>query len=101
VNLQEVWTLGASSQLSHCLNEGHALNISNCATQLDYAYVWLLICIVNWDLSLSLNPVDDSVCDVWNDLDSLAEIVALSLALDNMLVDFAGCDVVFARQSDI
>jgi hypothetical protein len=101
VNLQEVWSLGSSSKLCHCLNEGHALNISDRATQLDYANIRLLICIVDWDLGDPLDPVDNCVCDVWNNLYGFAEVVTLPFPLDNMLVDFAGRDVVLASQSDV
>jgi hypothetical protein len=38
---------------------------------------------------------------VRHDLDRLAQIVALALALDDMLVDLARRDVVRARQSDV
>jgi hypothetical protein len=101
VNLQEIGSLGSSSKLSHCLNKGHALNISDCTTQLDYAYVWLLICIVDGYFGNSLDPVNDGICDVWNDLYGLAEIVAFSLALNNVFVDLASCDIVLASQSDV
>lgn len=101
MNLQEVWALGFSSQLSHCLNEGHALNVTNCTTQLDYAHVRLFIGVIDWDLSDPLDPFYNSVCDVWDDLNSLAKVVALPLASDDVLIDFAGGDVVLAGQSDV
>lgn len=101
VNLQEVCALSSSSQLSHCLNKGHALNVTNCTTQLDYAYVRLFICVIDWNLSNALDPVYNGVCDVWHDLDRLAKVVTLPLALDNVLIYLAGGDVVLAGQGDV
>lgn len=101
MNLQEVWALGSSPQLSHCLNKGHALNVTNRTTQLNDAHVRLFICVIDWDLSDPLDPVYNGICDVWNNLNSLAEVVALSLALDNLLVYFASGNIVLAGQGDV
>lgn len=101
MNLQKVWALGSSSQLSHCLNKGHALDISDCSAQFDYAYIRLFVCVVDRNLSHPLDPMDDGVCDMRHDLDSLAEVVALPLTFDDMLVDFSGGDIVLASQSDV
>jgi hypothetical protein len=38
---------------------------------------------------------------VRDDLHGLAQVVALALALDNVLVDLAGCDVVVAGEGDV
>lgn len=101
MNLQEVWAFGSSSQLSHCLNKGHALDVTNCTPQFDYAYVRLFICVVDWNFSDPLDPVYNGVCNVWHDLDRLAKVVALSLALDDVLIDFASGDIVLAGQGNV
>ena len=101
VNLQEIVLARPPSQLSHSLNEGHALDVPHSSSQLDYAHVWLLVGVINRDPRHALNPVLDGIGDVRHDLDRLAQIVALALALDNVLVDLARGDVVRAREGDV
>jgi len=47
VNLHEVVPARPPPQLAHGLDEGHALDVSDRATQLDDAHVWLLARIIN------------------------------------------------------
>jgi hypothetical protein len=43
----------------------------------------------------------DRVGEVGDDLNGAPEVVATALALDDVLVDFAGCDVVLAGEGDV
>lgn len=101
VDLQEVGSFDFPPELSHSLHERHALNVSNCTSQLNNTHIWLLIGIVYWDFGNSLDPVYDGVCDVWDHLHRLAQVVTFTLALNNVLVNLAGCDVVLAGQGNV
>lgn len=73
------------------------------ATCLNDANVGLtfLYHIVHCDLGHSLDPFLDGIGDVRNHLNRLAQIVALSLLADHLLIDLASGDVVVAVKSDI
>lgn len=101
VDLHEVVSSGAHSELSHGLDEGHALNVSHSTTQLDDTHIRLFASVVHRDLCNSFNPVLDGVDNVGNDLDRVTEIVAFTLLLNNVCVDFSRRDVVLAGQSDV
>lgn len=101
MDLKEVVLSGSASELSHGLDEWRRLDISNGSSKLDNADIWSLVGVVNWDLSNALNPILDRIGQMWNDLNSASEVVAATLLLDNVLVDFAGCDVVLAGESDV
>jgi hypothetical protein len=101
MNLHEIIFPSSSPQLAHRLNERHALDISHRPAQFDYTHVRLLACIVHWYARHLLDPVLYRIGDVRHDLHGFAEIVAFALALDDMLVDLAGCDVVVAREGDV
>jgi len=101
VNLHEVVPARSPSKLSESLHERHALHIADCATKLDDAHIGLLACVVDGYARNLLNPFLDRVCDVWDDLDRLAQVVALALALDDVLVDLAGGNVVVAGQGNV
>ena len=51
------------------------------------------------DHSHTLNPVLNRIHNVWNNLHGLAQIVTLSLTVDNIEVNLAGSDVVITSQS--
>ena len=101
VDLHEVVPARPSSQLAHSLDERHALDITNCASQLNYADIRLLARVIDGYPRHLLDPVLNRIGNVWDDLHRLAQVVALALALDDMLVDFAGRDVVIAGQGDV
>jgi hypothetical protein len=101
VDLHEVVLAGSSPQLAHGLNERHALNIANCASQLNDADIRLLTRIVNWYPCHLLYPFLDRICDVGYDLHCLAKIVAFALTLNDVLVDFTRRDVVVACEGDV
>jgi hypothetical protein len=101
MNLHEIIFPSSSPQLAHRLNKWHALNISHRPAQLNYAHVWLLARIVDRYARHLLDPVLYRIGDVRHDLHGFAEVVAFALALDDMLVDLAGCDVVVAREGDV
>jgi len=101
VNLQEVVLAGLPPQFRHSLDERHALDIANRTAQLDDADIRLLARVIDWYPRHPLDPVLDGLRDVRHDLDRLPQVVAPALALDNMLVDFTGRNVVVARQGDV
>jgi hypothetical protein len=101
MDLHEVVLTRSSPQLAHSLDEGHTLNVANCAPQLDYTHIRLLTRVVDWYPRHLLYPFLDSVGDVGHNLYRLAKIVAFALALDDVLVDLTSCDVVVARESDV
>mmetsp|Transcript_61132 Transcript_61132/g.146013 ORF Transcript_61132/g.146013 Transcript_61132/m.146013 type:complete len:357 (+) Transcript_61132:1083-2153(+) len=94
-------------QLPQRLDEGHALNVSDGAAELDDAHVRLGAIILGVGAGLdgaarhSLDPIRDRRCDVRHHLDSLAEVLALALLLDDLLVHLARRDVVVRAQGDI
>lgn len=101
VDLQEVVLAGLPSQLCHGFNEGHALDVANRSTQLDYANIRLFTRIIDRYPRHPLDPRLDGIRDVRDDLHRLAQIIALALALDDLLVDLARRDVVVARQGNV
>jgi hypothetical protein len=101
VDLHEVVTAGAPSKLSHSLDERHALHVTDSASKLDDAHIGLLVGVVHGNAGDLLHPLLDGVGDVRHDLDRLAQVVALALALDDVLVDLARGDVVVAREGDV
>jgi hypothetical protein len=101
VNLHEVVLASSPSQLAHSLDERHALDITNSSSQLNDAHIGLLAGVIDGYLCYLLYPILDRIGDVGDNLDGLAEIVAFSLALDDVLVDLASCDVVVASEGDV
>lgn len=101
VNLHEVVLARTSPQLAHSLDEGHALDITHRASQLNDADIRLLARVIDGYACHLLNPVLDRIGDVGNDLHGFTQVVALALALDDVLVDFTSCDVVVARQGNV
>lgn len=101
MDLEKVVLAGAAPQMRHGLDEGHTLDVANGSAQLNYAHVRHLVGVVDGDLRDLDDPVLDCIRDVRHDLHRLAQIVALALALDDMLVDLARGDVVLTRQGDV
>ena len=97
INVHEVVPADSMSQLRQSLDEGRTLDVTHGASQLHNADVGLLVRIVHGYLGNALDPVLNRICDVRNDLDGLAQVVAFPLLLDNMLVDLARRDVVIPR----
>jgi hypothetical protein len=101
VDLHEVVLARSSPQLTHSLNEGHALDVANCASQLNDTHVRLLARVIDRYLCHLLYPILNGIGDVRYDLYRLAEVVAFALALDDVLIDFTSCDVVVASEGDV
>ena len=101
MNLHKVVLARTPPQLAHSLDKRHALDIAHSTTQLNYTDVRLLARVVDRNASDPLDPVLDRICDVGDDLHCFTQVVALALALDDVLVDFARGDVVVAGQSDV
>jgi hypothetical protein len=96
VNLHKVVLARTSPQLTHSLNERHALDISYCASQFDDADIRLLARVVDRYPRHLLDPVLDGIGNVGDDLHGFTQVVTLAFALDDVLVDLAGGDVVVA-----
>lgn len=101
VDLQKIIPSSPAPQTRHGLDERHALDVSNGASQLNDAHIGLLACIVDRYAGDALDPFLDGVGDVGHDLHGFAQVVALAFPLDNVRVDLAGGDVVLARQGDV
>ncbi len=101
MNLQEIVLARPPLQLSHSLDERRTLNIAYGASKLNNTHIWCLIGVIDGDASHALDPILNCVREVRNNLDGLAKVVAATLALDNVLVDLAGGDVVLAREGDV
>ena len=64
VDVHEVPRPGFVAQLSQCLNERHALDIANGASELDDTHVRFRARSIHRDLGDALDPVLDGVCDM-------------------------------------
>jgi hypothetical protein len=101
VDLHKVVLSSSSPQLTHGFDKRHALNVANCSSQLNDAHIRLLVCVIHRYPRYLLYPFLNGIGDVGDDLHSLAEIVTFSLALNDVLVDLASCDVVVAGEGDV
>lgn len=101
VDLHEVVLSRPSPQLAHRLDERHALDIAHSPSQLNYTHIRLFTRVIHGDARHLLDPVLDRIGDVGNDLHGFTQIVALALALDDVLIDLAGGDVVVAGEGDV
>jgi len=101
MNLEEVALASSPLQLSHGLDEGRALDITDCASQLNDTHIRRLLRVIDWNPGNSLNPVLDCIRQVRHNLDRLADVFARTLLLDDVLVDLASGDVVLAREGDV
>lgn len=101
MNLHKVVTASPYAQLCHGFHKRHALDVADCSSKLNDADVWLFPSVVHRDLCDTLYPILDSLDDVRNYLYCVTKVVASSLLLDDMLVDFACRDVVVSSQGDV
>ena len=101
MNLEEVSLARTSFQLSHGLNERRTLNITHGASQLNNTDIRLLICIIDWNPSNSLNPILNGVRKMRHNLNCLSEIVTPSLTLNYVLVDLSRCDIALTCEGDV
>ena len=60
------------TSLPESFNKRRGLNVTNGATQFNYADIWTALLTINRHFRNLLNPVLDSICDVWDNLYSLA-----------------------------
>mmetsp|Transcript_45722 Transcript_45722/g.108344 ORF Transcript_45722/g.108344 Transcript_45722/m.108344 type:complete len:242 (-) Transcript_45722:77-802(-) len=104
---EHVLCADAVLELAEPLNEGHALDVAHRPAQLDHAHVCLIPLILGIGAALDgaggdfLDPLADGVGDVRHNLHSLAEVLALPLPLNHLLVDLARRDVVVRTQGDV
>lgn len=99
--LQKIVLPCSPSQLPHCLDEWPTLDIPYRSPKLDNADIRLFVRIIHRYLCHSLNPILNCVGKMGHHLHSTTKVVALSLALDHVLVDLAGGDIVFSSQGDV
>ena len=76
---------GKKCYLPEGFNEGHGLNVTNSAAQLDDADSGRAVTAIDGDMRDALNPVLDGVCDVRHHLHRLPQVVSTPLALDHRL----------------
>ena len=74
VNECKVGIANMELKLPHRLHKWCRLNITHGPPQLDDTHIWLLICLIHWDLGDVLDPVLYGTSDVWNDLHSFSEV---------------------------
>lgn len=99
--LQKIVLPSSPSQLPHRLDEWSTLDIPYRSTKLDDANIRLFVRIIHRYPRHSLNPILNRVGKMGHHLHSTTKVVALPLALDNVLVDLARGDVVFSSQGDV
>lgn len=100
MDLQEIPPASFSSKRSHGLDEGTAFYIADRASKLDDAYIWLLLCVIDWYPRNPFDPITNSIREMRDDLDRFAEVIATSLSFNDMMIYLAGRDVVFSSQFD-
>lgn len=99
--LQKIVLPSSPSQLPHRLDERSTLDISYRSPKLNNADIRLFIRIIHRYPCHSLNPILNCVGKMGHHLHSTTKVVALSLALDHVLVDLAGGNIVFSSQGDV
>lgn len=97
-----------------------AVSLDMCSSaNLNDADICFFACLITRDPSNAFNPILNSVRDMWDDLDCLAEVVTAALMkdestrasvedespayllLDDGLIDLSRRDVIVARQSHV
>jgi hypothetical protein len=101
VNVQEVVLARSPPQLCHGLDKRHALDVAHSASKLDNANIRFFTRVVDGYTRNLLDPVLNSIGDVWHHLHRLAQVVALALALDDMAVNLARRNIVVTRKGDV
>lgn len=98
VDLDKVALARLSLELAQSVDERGTLNVTDGTTQLDDADIRLGLGLVDGDLGYPLNPLLNGIGDVGHDLHGLTKIMANALAVDDVLVDLSGGDVVIAGE---
>jgi hypothetical protein len=91
VNVHKVHAPGLVSQLSQRLDERHALDIADCATELDDTHVRFLIRPIDGDLRDALDPVSDRVRNV-RDTEKVSKAGTQELGLNHLDAGKQGWD---------
>ena len=102
-NVDEANVLLADSELElpQSLDERSAFDVPNRPAQLNHTSIRLLPVAITWNMGDSLNPVLDLIRDVWDYLDSLAQVVATPLLQNHALIHLSGGDVILSRQTHV
>ena len=92
VNVSNVISSLFRSDLTYCLKERRRLNISDCAADLCDDHIGIAVPCETVYLVLYL------ICDVRNDLNRAAKIIAAAFLGDDVPVNFTRCDVGIYRK---
>lgn len=101
VYLQKIVLPRPPPQLSHGFDERPALDVTHRPSKLDDANVGFFVRVVDRYPRDALDPVLNGIGQMGYHLNGPAEVISPSLALDDMLVDLAGGDVVLSGQGDV
>nr|AFK36173.1 unknown [Medicago truncatula] len=96
MNQTEVARAYAVRKLAKCFNKGHRLDVPYSSTQFNDTNISRAFFSINRYLCYTFYPLLDSICDVWNNLDSFAKIISSSFLLNNRLINFSSCDIIVA-----
>lgn len=88
-------------ELAHCLHKRCRFDITDGASEFNNADIGLFASVIHRDGGNALDPVLNGIGNVGYNLNGLAEVVALALTLNHISVDFAGRDVVGAREGHV
>lgn len=93
----EILTFHTKLELAECFDEWHALDVTNGSAQLNDAHLWLRVCFdrLHGD---AFNPLLYGIGDVRHHLHCFPQIIATTLLLDHLLINFARRYVVVAMQ---
>mmetsp|Transcript_42490 Transcript_42490/g.90752 ORF Transcript_42490/g.90752 Transcript_42490/m.90752 type:complete len:251 (-) Transcript_42490:575-1327(-) len=90
----------AELKLPERFDEGHGLDVTDCAAQLDDADIRRAGLVIRRDVRNTLDPFHDRVSHVRHNLHGLTEVVASALPLQALLVHLSRRDVVVAPKCD-
>mmetsp|Transcript_49930 Transcript_49930/g.99399 ORF Transcript_49930/g.99399 Transcript_49930/m.99399 type:complete len:615 (-) Transcript_49930:262-2106(-) len=98
---EDVVAANAELELAESLDEGHGLDVADCAAKLNDAHVGLARQSVSGHLGDPFDPLHDGVGHVRDHLHGLAQVIAAPLLLQALLVDLARGDVVVACEGEL
>ena len=88
-------------ELPQSFDERSAFDVPHSASQLNHTGIRLLPVAIAGGMGNPLNPVLDLICDMGDDLDSLAQVVSPPLLLNHAFIHLSCGDVVLFRQTHV
>ena len=94
-------------ELAECLDKRHTLDIANGSTKLDNADIRFLPRVIGIQPVFdragrdTLDPVHDSICDMWNYLNRFPEEVTPAFLFNYCLIQFSSGDIIVLCERDI